>query len=238
MATSSYAVALGNPRFRAWNQAGTAPLAGGKANFYQAGTTTPLATYPTYVDALAGTNANANPVVLDANGEATIFITSAAYKVLLQDSAAVSQWTIDNVYTSLDVPRSLTTLIKSGNMASFGSATKVTTWTSEYDALTEWSAANNRWVATYAGKVIVLASAEMSDTGTNVALTLAIHKNGSQVARSTNRSSATASQIWGYHAHYAFNAVAADYIEIFVTGSANTTVQGTVGTRLTVQGVP
>lgn len=70
-----------------------APLAGGKLYTYAAGTTTPLATYTTY----AGTVANANPVILDANGECDLWLGSSSYKFILNDSADVLQWTVDNV---------------------------------------------------------------------------------------------------------------------------------------------
>ncbi len=73
------------------NSAG-APLVGGKVYTYDAGTNSPR---PTYADA-AGTVPNANPVVLDARGEATIF-WSGAYKVVLKDAADVTIWTVDNV---------------------------------------------------------------------------------------------------------------------------------------------
>lgn len=68
-------------------------LAGGKLYSYQAGTTTPLATY---TDQGAGTP-NANPTILDANGEASIWISSAAYKFVLKDSDDNTLWTVDNV---------------------------------------------------------------------------------------------------------------------------------------------
>lgn len=69
-----------------------APLAGGKLYAYEAGTSTPKDTYTT----AAGTIANANPVVLDASGRATIFL-SGSYKFTLTDSADVEIETTDNV---------------------------------------------------------------------------------------------------------------------------------------------
>lgn len=69
------------------------PLAGGRLYTYAAGTSTPLATYS---DA-AGLVPNANPVVLDARGEATVFWGSAAYKVVLKDAADVTVWTQDDL---------------------------------------------------------------------------------------------------------------------------------------------
>lgn len=70
------------------------PLAGGKLYTYQAGTSTPQATY---TDSGGGTP-NANPVVLDANGEADVWLDpSLSYKFLLKSSGDVDQWTVDNV---------------------------------------------------------------------------------------------------------------------------------------------
>ena len=83
------------PKFKALNHAGQ-PLSGGKVYTYIAGTTTNKATYPTAADALAGTNELDNPVILDADGEATIYL-DGSYKILLKDSADITQWTRDNV---------------------------------------------------------------------------------------------------------------------------------------------
>lgn len=70
-----------------------APLAGGKVYTYAAGTTTPQTTYSSAAGA-----SNANPVILDANGEANIwFDPSLAYKVKLTNSADVEQWTVDSL---------------------------------------------------------------------------------------------------------------------------------------------
>jgi hypothetical protein len=69
------------------------PLSGGKLFAYAAGTTTPQDTYTSS----ALTSANANPVVLDSAGRATIFLSSSAYKFTLKTSADVTVWTVDNV---------------------------------------------------------------------------------------------------------------------------------------------
>ncbi len=58
-----------------------------------AGTTTPLATYTDST----GLTPNANPVILDANGEANVWMTDGSYKFVLLDSLGVPQWTVDNV---------------------------------------------------------------------------------------------------------------------------------------------
>lgn len=69
------------------------PLAGGLVYTYIAGTTTPLATYSDQE-----ITPNANPVVLDANGEADIILAAVStYKIVLKNSVGVTQWTVDNV---------------------------------------------------------------------------------------------------------------------------------------------
>lgn len=84
------------PKFRAFTHTGTfGPLVGGKLYSYVAGSSTPLATYTT----VAGNVANANPVVLDANGEASVYFLSQSYKLVLTDANDVVQWTVDNFET-------------------------------------------------------------------------------------------------------------------------------------------
>jgi hypothetical protein len=70
------------------------PLAGGKVYTYEAGTTTPLATY---TDETGGT-ANPNPVILDSAGRANIWLaTTDLYYWELEDSAGNQIWTADNI---------------------------------------------------------------------------------------------------------------------------------------------
>lgn len=59
-----------------------APLVGGKLYSYEAGTSTPLATYTDQTGAVQ----NANPVILDANGEADVWLGNSAYKFVLSDA--------------------------------------------------------------------------------------------------------------------------------------------------------
>ena len=59
------------------------PLAGGKVYTYSAGTTTSKATYTT----MAGTVANPNPVILDQNGKAKIFLGDGSYRLQVKDSS-------------------------------------------------------------------------------------------------------------------------------------------------------
>jgi hypothetical protein len=86
------------------------PLAGGKVYTYAAGTSTPLDTYSDQ----AGATPNANPVVLDARGEATIFWGASPYKVSLYTSADVLVWTQDNLYPPLTAGEALA-LYSGGN---------------------------------------------------------------------------------------------------------------------------
>lgn len=70
-----------------------APLASGKLYTYAAGTTTPLATYTSST----GGTANANPVILDSRGEASVWFGTSQYKLVLKTSADVEIWTVDNL---------------------------------------------------------------------------------------------------------------------------------------------
>jgi hypothetical protein len=71
------------------------PLAGGLLYTYAAGTTTPLATYTTS----SGSTANSNPIILDAAGRPAgeIWLTAAAYKLVLKTSTGVQLWSMDNI---------------------------------------------------------------------------------------------------------------------------------------------
>jgi hypothetical protein len=79
--------------FRALDSNG-APLSGGLLYTYQAGTSTPLATYTNSTLATP----NSNPVVLDSTGSANVWLSSAlgSYKLVLENASAVIQWTVDN----------------------------------------------------------------------------------------------------------------------------------------------
>ena len=83
-----------SPKFYA--QVDGTPLSGGLVNTYECGTTTAKATYTTYT----GGTANANPVVLSAQGEASIF-SSGCLKVVVTTSAgaAVADGTMDYLYS-------------------------------------------------------------------------------------------------------------------------------------------
>ena len=79
-------------RFAADDDAGN-PLVGGLLYTYASGTTTPKATY---TSSTLGT-ANTNPVVLDARGEAQVWLGSGAYTMVLKTAAGVTVWSVDGV---------------------------------------------------------------------------------------------------------------------------------------------
>lgn len=86
------------------------PLSGGKIYTYQAGSSTPLATYTTN----SGIIANANPIVLGTDGRtpSEIWLTYGYnYKFVLQDSVGLTIATYDNLYGILGtIPAASSTL--------------------------------------------------------------------------------------------------------------------------------
>ena len=86
------------------------PLSGGKIYTYQAGSSTPLATYTT----IDGTIANANPIILGTDGRtpSEIWLTYGYnYKFILQDSVGSTIATYDNLYGILGtIPAASSTL--------------------------------------------------------------------------------------------------------------------------------
>ena len=70
------------------------PLVGGKLYTYAAGTTTPLASYTDHT----GVTENTNPVILDSNGEASVWLPeTTSYKYVLKTAQDVTLYTVDYV---------------------------------------------------------------------------------------------------------------------------------------------
>jgi len=89
------------------------PLNGGLIYTYQAGSTTPQATYTT----INGNIANTNPIVLDASGRppTDVWLTYGVfYKFVVKTSAAVTIGTYDNIYGIVGVQASVGTTIPTG----------------------------------------------------------------------------------------------------------------------------
>lgn len=86
------------PKFR-WTTSAGASLASGTITTSTTGTSTAKATYTDR----GGLTANANPVVLDSNGEANIWLlTDARYRFLIKDSAGATLATIDDITSYLE----------------------------------------------------------------------------------------------------------------------------------------
>ncbi len=96
------ALSIIGTKFRGTTDAG-APLVGGLLYTYVSDTTTNKTTYS---DALL-TTPNANPVVLDARGEADVYLGQGLYTFVLKTSAGVTIDTVDNQSsTALDLSAS------------------------------------------------------------------------------------------------------------------------------------
>jgi hypothetical protein len=81
------------PLFRGVANDGSA-LVGGKLSTFIAGTSTPQATY---VDSTQ-TTPNTNPVILNARGEAPVWLDpTKTYRYLLQDAVGNQIWSVDNI---------------------------------------------------------------------------------------------------------------------------------------------
>ena len=93
------------PKFVGLDNSGN-PLSAGKLYSYLAGTSTAL---PTYSDSDL-TVENTNPVILDAGGRATVYLSATSYKFVLKSSTDSVIYTQDNVLAAapynvdLDVP--------------------------------------------------------------------------------------------------------------------------------------
>lgn len=102
MAVASYIL----PRFKAIDDYGR-PMVGAKLYTYQNNTTTPAATYQDAQQSAA----NTNPIVLDASGEAIIYLLKdQIYTFVLKDQDDVSVWSQDDV-TGAASPQDLAAVV-------------------------------------------------------------------------------------------------------------------------------
>lgn len=97
------------------------PLTGGKIYTYEAGTTTPLASYTTS----AGNVAHTNPIVLDSAGRVPsggeIWLTQTeAYKFVIETATSVLIGTYDNIYGSTDPANIFATFAASSGSSLIG----------------------------------------------------------------------------------------------------------------------
>jgi len=136
------------------------PLSGGLIYTYDAGTTTPAATY---TDASAITN-NTNPIVLDSAGRtpAQIWLTAgSSYKFILQTSTGVLIKTDDNIFASYELDKfvgttvglggnSLATNIAVGDTALDSNTSGTNSTAVGYDALTANTSGSQNTAVGYA----------------------------------------------------------------------------------------
>ena len=113
------AVSMIGPKFYAWDRNGK-PLSYGKLYTYEAGTTTPKATFP---NESGNTGFNTNPVILNGEGYADVYL-KGSYKMVLTDSNDNEIWSSDPVsqYTAEEwidcmsiIPENITTVKVSDN---------------------------------------------------------------------------------------------------------------------------
>jgi hypothetical protein len=91
------------------------PLVGGSLEFLDPATGLQKDTYPTWTDADALTNPNTNPVVLDVQGAATVFLLDGeSYDVICLDADDVQLWRIDDVETQAGTDASGVTILDTG----------------------------------------------------------------------------------------------------------------------------
>ena len=87
---------LGTPKPQFFDSSGS-PLASGTVSILDPDTDENKASYPTLADADAQTNANSNPLTLDARGEPSSGLfgrDGESYKVVLKDSGGTTVYTI------------------------------------------------------------------------------------------------------------------------------------------------
>lgn len=97
------------------------PLTGGKIFSYEAGTTTPLATYTSS----SGNTAHTNPIILDAAGRVPggeIWVELRLYKFVLKTSTDVTIATYDNVGSSFNAAAIIANFTGNGSTVAFALA--------------------------------------------------------------------------------------------------------------------
>jgi hypothetical protein len=95
-----------------------APLSGGKIYTYEAGTTTPLASYTSST----GITAHTNPIVLNSAGRVPsgeIWIALRRYKFVLETSTGVLIATYDNVGSSFNAAAIIANFTGNGSTVTF-----------------------------------------------------------------------------------------------------------------------
>src|SRR3954468_9109571 len=120
MTAAKVSLPISYPKF-AYRTLTGAVAQGYKLQSYLTGTVTPSPTYTTPGNDVA----NANPVILDANGEATIWPGLLALDLVLKDTSDVTQWTFSN-WTPVAAVGSFSEWVQSSATPTYVSATSFT----------------------------------------------------------------------------------------------------------------
>lgn len=209
------------------------PLAGGLIYVYDAGSTTPAATY---TSSAASTN-NTNPIVLDSAGRtpAQIWLTAgAAYKFVLQTSLGVTIKTDDNIFASYELDKvvgvtvglggnQIATNVAVGNTALDSNTTGTNNTAVGYDALT----ANTDGIQNTAFGASAL------DANTGGDYNTAVGYNALTTATTANYNTATGYRALNTTLTGAGNTAHGADALLLVTGSNNTAVGYAAGNSLT-----
>jgi hypothetical protein len=90
-------------------------MVGGSLEFLDPASGLQKDTYPTWTDADGLINPNANPISLDSQGAATVFLLDGeSYDVILRDADDVQQWRIDDIETQAGQAASDVTVTDAG----------------------------------------------------------------------------------------------------------------------------
>ena len=104
---------LGSPRPQFVDSSGS-PYASGTLAVLDPADDTNKASYPTYDDAEAASNANDNPITLDARGSCSLWgLDNEDYKLVLKDVNAATVWTSDDVFLPTLLPKKYSTTFTS-----------------------------------------------------------------------------------------------------------------------------
>lgn len=213
-ATIIMAAPIGNPKFHADDNDGN-PLVGGKLHTYAPGTTTNKATY---TDASLSV-ANANPIILDSRGEASVW-PDGATKYVLKDADDNTIWTMDSVGEPEKSSHSFRAHKNGTDQSGIASATqtKLTFTTESFDKSGWYDAANSKYTPQIEGvyriRVSALCSAGMVDQSF---LQASIYKNGSLYESGFAPVSGTVSHTATVDCLVEMNG-STDYVEVYFLG--------------------
>ena len=120
-------------------------------------------------------------------------------------------------------PRTALLVNKNANQTGFAAATKAAGFNATVDALSEWDGTNSRWVAKYAGNYQVTLHGYISDTVASQLVQMSVYRNGVQYVLSAKNCSVTATTPTTLTLSVVVSMTAGQYLEMFITGTANTT---------------